>query len=371
MNAIIDFNFANLNADMLLAEASKLHASDLHISVGLPPVCRINSRLVHLGDKILSPDDTELLVDSVLSKNQKNILEEKGEIDISYTASGNFRCRLNVFKQKGTYSLAFRLLNPEIKGFKELRLPAVLEDLCALNRGLVLVTGPTGTGKTTTLAAMVDWINVHRDCHIVTLEDPIEYIHQHKRSIVSQREIGLDSISYTNALRAVLRQDPDVILIGEMRDLESIAIALTAAETGHLVLSTLHTIGASKSIDRIIDVFPPYQQQQIRTQLSMVLQGVISQQLIPQADGNGRVVATEIMIATPAIRTLIRDNKTHQITNVIQTSGKQHMKTMDSSLLDLFTQGLITAEDAIGYSVDTENIKKQIEQLMHYNKGVL
>jgi len=362
MNALIKFDFDYLNVDKLLAETITYHASDLHISVGLPPVCRINSRLVHLGDKILTPGDTENLVNSILNANQKNILQERGEIDISYTSSDYNRCRLNIFRQKGCYSLAFRLLNPEIRGFKELKLPMVLEDLCALHRGLVLITGPTGTGKTTTLAAMVDWINTHRDCHIVTLEDPIEYVHKHKKSIVNQREIGLDSLSYSNALRAVLRQDPDVILIGEMRDLESIAIALTAAETGHLVLSTLHTIGASKSIDRIIDVFPPYQQQQIRTQLSMVLQGVISQQLIPQADGNGRVVATEVMLATPAIRTLIRDNKTHQITNVIQTSAKQNMKTMDASLLELYRQGLITADDALGYSVDPENLKKQLSQ---------
>lgn len=366
MKVIMDTNvFASMDIDKLLAEISKLHASDLHISAGLPPVCRINSRLVHIGDRILSPDDTRLLVDLVLNENQKKILMEQGEIDISYTASGNQRCRLNVFRQKGCYSFAFRLLTPEIRGFKELMLPSVLEDLCALHRGLVLITGPTGTGKTTTLAAMVDWINTNRDCHIVTLEDPIEYVHQHKKSIVNQREIGQDSMSYANALRAVLRQDPDVILIGEMRDLESIAIALTAAETGHLVLSTLHTIGASKSIDRIIDVFPPYQQQQIRTQLSMVLQGVISQQLIPRADGKGRVVATEVMIATPAIRTLIRENKTHQISNVIQTSGKQQMKTMDSSLLELYMRGLISAEDALGYSVDTENMKKQLSQLIH------
>jgi len=366
MNTVIKINSAHLNVDNLLALTSEYHASDLHITVGLPPVCRINSRLVHLGDSILSSKDTELIVDSILNENQKKLLIEQGEIDISYTAAGNYRCRLNVFRQKGNYSLAFRLLNPEIRGFKELKLPLVLEDFCALNRGIVLITGPTGTGKTTTLAAMVDWINTHRDCHIVTLEDPIEYVHQHKKSIVNQREIGLDSMSYSNALRAVLRQDPDVILIGEMRDLESIAIALTAAETGHLVFSTLHTIGASKSIDRIIDVFPPYQQQQIRTQLSMVLQGVISQQLIPHANGKGRVVATEIMMATPAIRTLIRENKTHQISNVIQTSGKQHMKTMDSSILDLLNQGMITAEDALGYSVDSENMKKQ---LLYYNKG--
>ena len=361
MNSALKIDRTMFSINKLLAETSKRNASDLHISSGIPPVCRINSRLVKLGDKILTPEDTELLANSVLNEQQKNVLKEQGEIDISY--AGDFRCRLNVFKQKGSYSLAFRLLNPEIKGFKELMLPSVLEDFCKLNRGLVLVTGPTGTGKTTTLAAMVDWINTHRDCHIVTLEDPIEYVHQHKKSIVNQREIGQDSLSYANALRAVLRQDPDVILIGEMRDLESISIALTAAETGHLVFSTLHTIGASKSIDRIIDVFPPYQQQQIRTQLSMVLQGVVSQQLIPHLNGTGRIVATEIMMTTPAIRTLIRENKTHQISNAIQTSGKQNMNTMDSCILDLLKQGLIKTEDALGYSVDIDNMKKQLSQL--------
>jgi twitching motility protein PilT len=252
------------------------------------------------------------------------------------------------------------MLNPIIKDFKALGLPPVLEDLCSLNRGLILITGPTGAGKTTTLAAMVDWINSNRDCHIVTLEDPIEYVHEHKRSIVNQREIGYDSLSYANALRAVLRQDPDVILIGEMRDLDSISIALTAAETGHLVLSTLHTIGASKTIDRIIDVFPPFQQQQIRTQLSMVLQAVISQQLIPTVDGRDRALATEIMITTPAIKNLIRDNKIHQISNVIQTSGKLFMKSMDASLLDLVRENRISIENALAYASDPEYMKRML-----------
>lgn len=256
--------------------------------------------------------------------------------------------------------MAIRMLNPVIKDFKSLGLPMVLEDLCSLKRGLILITGPTGAGKTTTLAAMVDWINTHRDCHIVTLEDPIEYVHVHKKNIVNQREIGYDSLSYANALRAMLRQDPDVILIGEMRDLDSISIALTAAETGHLVLPTLHTIGASKTIDRIIDVFPPFQQQQIRTQLSMVLEAVITQQLITTADGSGRVVATEVMIATPAIKNLIRDNKIHQISNVIQTSGKHFMKSMDMSLLELVKEGKITPEAALAYATDTEYIKRML-----------
>lgn len=341
----------------LLEETANRQASDLHISVGLPPTCRVNGRLIPIINHNITPFDTAYYVDMLLNEQQKDFLNNQGEIDVSLSSFGDYRCRLNIFKQKGYYSMAFRMLNPEIKGFEELNLPSVLEELCLLNRGLILITGPTGTGKTTTLAAMVNYINEHRDCHIVTLEDPIEYVHQHKRSIVNQREIGQDSRSYANALRAVLRQDPDVILIGEMRDLESISIALTAAETGHLVLSTLHTIGASKTIDRIIDVFPPFQQNQIRTQLSMVLQSVISQQLIPKACGTGRIVATEIMITSPAIKNLIRENKIHQITNVIQTSGKENMKSMDASLLDLLRQGLISYEDAVGYATDPQYIK--------------
>ena len=349
-----------IDINQLINETTQLNASDLHLSVGIPPTCRINGKLVPLGSSPLTSNDTAFYVEDILNDHQKNMLDSKGEIDISFSSFRSCRCRLNVFKQKGVLSLAFRMLNLEIKGFDALGLPPMLADFSALNRGLILITGPTGTGKTTTLAAMVDWINTHRECHIVTLEDPIEYIHQHKRSIVSQREIGQDSSSYSNAIRAVLRQDPDVILIGEMRDLESISIALTAAETGHLVLSTLHTIGASKTIDRIIDVFPPYQQNQIRTQLSMVLQGVISQQLIPRQDGTGRVVAAEVMMTTPAIRNMIRENKVHQISNVIQTSGKQSMKSMDTSLLELVKQNKISLEDALGYAIDPDFMKTQL-----------
>lgn len=344
----------------LIEETLRYHASDLHISVGIPPTCRINGHLRPLPYDRVEPRDTEAYVSQLLNESQMEHLLKTGEIDISISSFEKYRCRINIFRQKSWFSLAIRMLNPIIHDFKTLGLPAVLEDLCSLNRGLILITGPTGAGKTTTLAAMVDWINSNRDCHIVTLEDPIEYVHQHKRSIVNQREIGSDSISYASALRAVLRQDPDVILIGEMRDLDSISIALTAAETGHLVLSTLHTIGASKTIDRIIDVFPPYQQQQIRTQLSMVLQAVISQQLITTVDGTGRVLATEVMIATPAIKNMIRDNKIHQISNAIQTSGKLFMKSMDISLLELVKAGKISVEDALAYASDPEYMKKML-----------
>ena len=349
-----------MDIQKLIEESTKRHASDLHISVGLPPVLRINGHLSALDYEALKPEDTEEIVNSILNEQQQNLLKLQGDIDISFSTIGSYRCRLNIFMQKGCYSLAFRMISTEIKGFSELNLPTIIEDFCSLNRGLVLITGPTGTGKTTTLAAMVDWINTHRDCHIVTVEDPIEYVHQHKKSIVNQREIGRDANSFSNALRSVLRQDPDVILFGEMRDLESISIALTAAETGHLVLSTLHTIGAANTIDRIIDVFPQHQQHQIRTQLSMVLQGVVSQQLIPLKNGNGRIVATEIMMSTSAISNLIRENKTHQINNVIQTSAIKSMKSMDSCLLELLKQDKISVEDAIGYSVDPTYMIKQL-----------
>ena len=256
--------------------------------------------------------------------------------------------------------MALRIIPLEIPTMQQLGLPSVLSDLTRLPRGLILVTGPTGSGKSTTLATMIDQINRERNVHILTLEDPIEYLHRHQKSIVNQREIGSDSQSFSNALRGALRQDPDVILVGEMRDLDTISIAITAAETGHLVLSTLHTLGAAKTIDRIIDVFPPYQQQQVRVQLASVIQAVISQQLLPKADGKGRVAAHEIMIATPAIRNLIREDKIHQIDTSIQTGGKFRMQTMDSSLVDLYNRGLIRKDIALTQAVNQEEIKKYI-----------
>jgi twitching motility protein PilT len=281
-------------------------------------------------------------------------------MDFSFSISGLHRFRINAFKQRGSYSLAIRLVNSRIPNFEELGLPPIVNEFTKKNSGLIIVTGPTGSGKTTTLASMINKINQERTTHIITLEEPIEYLHRHQRSIVNQREVGSDTKGYAPALRAALRQDPDIILIGEMRDLETIAIALTAAETGHLVFSTLHTVGAAKTIDRIIDVFPPYQQQQVRFQLSTVLQGVISQQLIPNEDGSGRVAAVEIMVITPAIQNLIRESKTHQIPNAIQTGARQGMKTMDQALIDLYREGYISKENAFLYAVDFEYMKNFI-----------
>ena len=342
----------------LLKKSAELGASDLHITVGLPPISRIHGHLQRLSEERLTPSDTEGFIKKLLTDAQMKIVEEKGELDFSVSVFGMYRYRINAYKQRNSYAAAMRLVESNIMDFNQLGLPASLADFCYKNRGLILVTGPTGSGKSTTLAAMIDLMNRTRDCHILTLEDPIEYLHKHQKSIVNQREIGNDSKSYSSALRSALRQDPDIILIGEMRDLETIGIALTAAETGHLVLSTLHTIGAAKTIDRIIDVFPPHQQQQIRTQLSMTLQGVISQQLIPRSDKKGRIAAIEIMMASPAIRNLIREGKTPQINNVIMTSARLGMRTMDNSIAEFYQQGKITKDDAILHCTDLEYIKR-------------
>ncbi|MDF2593459.1 MAG: type pili twitching motility protein PilT, partial [Clostridia bacterium] len=333
-----------------------------------------------IGEKKLQPEDTLGMVKQLLTEKQWHRLEKKGELDFSISRTGLGRFRINAYRQRGSYGLAIRALAVRIPSMEELKLPMILKDLAMKQRGLILVTGPTGSGKSTTLASVIDYINMQRSCHILTLEDPIEYLHRHNLSMVNQREMGHDSFDFANALRAALRQDPDVILVGEMRDLETIAIAVTAAETGHLVLSTLHTVGAAKTIDRVIDVFPPHQQQQIRVQLASELEGVISQQLLPTADGVGRVAAFEVMTATPAIRNLIRENKTHQIQSVIQTGTKfgmktmdSHqiqsviqtgtkfgMKTMDSSLIELYKNGIVTQEMALDYSVDREYMEKTI-----------
>jgi len=344
----------------ILRKAVELKCSDVHISVGMPPAVRLNGSLVRISDEPLTSDQTQQFARALLNDEQWQVFQERGEIDFSLSIAGVHRFRVNAYKQRGSCSLAIRLVNLRIPGFEELGLPPVVQEFAYKKSGLVLVTGPTGSGKSTTLAAIVNKINMERAAHVITLEEPIEYLHRHQKSIVNQREVGSDTKSFAAGLRAALRQDPDVILIGEMRDLETISIALTAAETGHLVLSTLHTIGAAKTIDRIIDVFPPHQQQQVRFQLSTVLEGVISQQLIPRKDGTGRVAAVEVMVVTPAIRNLIREGKTYQITNVIQTGARLGMKTMDQALLELYSKGAISKEDALVYSVDMEHMKALI-----------
>lgn len=344
----------------LLSKTIEKKASDLHITVAVPPMVRVNGSLQRLGDQSLTPQDTIDIANQMLSEKQLQDLEARGELDLSYSNPGLGRFRVNIYKQRGSYGIAIRVVSLKIPTIEELGMPSVLYELARKQRGLILVTGPTGSGKSTTLAAIVDYINKERSCHILTLEDPIEYLHKHAKSMVNQREIGSDSTNFAVALRSALRQDPDVILVGEMRDLETMSIALTAAETGHLVLSTLHTIGAAKTIDRIIDVFPPFQQQQIKVQLSTVLEGIISQQLLPKADGSGRVAALEVMVTNTALKNLIREGKTHQIQSLIQTGGKQGMKTMDASIAELYRKGLITREAALTHAVDKEMLERYL-----------
>ena len=332
------------NIQNLLEMAVNNNASDLHLTAGVPPVMRIYGELVFTKMDILTPKSTGIFAGEVLNEKQKMVLEQEGQIDLSLSLAQIGRFRVNVFKQWGSIGLAIRLIPYQIPCLEELHLPPILRTLAGKESGFILVTGPAGSGKSTTLASMIDIINTERSCHIITLEDPIEYLHKHKQSIVNQREIETDSQSFSAALRAALRQDPDVILVGEMRDLETISTAITAAETGHLVLSTLHTNGAPQTVNRIIDVFPPYQQQQVRIQLANTLLGVVSQRLIPRVDRQGLVPAVEVMISTPAIKNLIREGKTHQIYSSIQTGSKYGMQTMESSVYELYDRGLISSD---------------------------
>lgn len=344
----------------LLSETIIKGGSDLHLTVGVPPMIRISGNLERFGEEILREDDVREFAQEII-KEKFEEYEKCGEIDLAYSVANIGRFRVNVFKQRGSDALALRVVSTKIPTLEMLNFPDVLKELCGKKRGLVLVTGPTGSGKSTTLAAMIDEINKMRNEHILTLEDPIEFLHTHKKCIVNQREIGRDSISYNKALKASLREDPDVILIGEMRDLETISIAITAAETGHLVLSTLHTIGSAKTVDRIIDVFPEHQQQQIKIQLAAVLQGIISQQLIPSVDGK-RKAALEIMIITPAIQNQIREGKTHQIQTAIQTGAAKGMKTMDMALASLVKNEEVEFNIAREYAID----KQMFDKLLMY-----
>lgn len=334
-------------------------ASDLHIAAGYYLTMRIDGKLVKVDDKLLTAEDTFNIAKQVLSERKLEAIEEKGDADLSMSVADAGRFRLNIFKQRGSFGLAIRAVSLTIPSLEELGLPPKLRDLTREKRGMILVTGPTGSGKSTTLASMIDIINNERNNHVITLEDPIEYLHRHKNCIVNQREMGSDFSNFAQGLKSCLRQDPDVILLGEMRDLESIEIALTAAETGHLVFSTLHTIGAPATVDRIIDVFPPHQQQQVAIQLANVLVSVVSQQLLVK-NGGGRTVATEVMIATPAIRNTIREKKTHQIMSSIQTGAKYGMHTMDSNLMELYKKDQISKQTLFNACIDKEYIKRFI-----------
>lgn len=344
----------------MLRVAKEAGASDLHVTVGVPPKMRVNGKLITMDFPKMLPVDTASLLLEIMNEQQRAKFEEKGEHDMSFSIPNLGRYRVNAYKQRGSVAIALRLVGTQVPSAEELGVPDSVMELYQRKRGLLLVTGPTGSGKSTTLAAIIDKINTNRECNVITLEDPIEYLHQHKQSMVNQREIGLDSQSYANALRAALREDPDVILVGEMRDFETISVAITAAETGHLVLSTLHTIGAASTVDRIIDVFPPHQQQQIRVQFANVLEAIISQQLIPKADGFGRVAAFEVLHANHAVRNLIREGKTHQLLSVMQTNRKMGMIVMDEAITQLYNTGKISKDMAIQFAQDPDAMANKL-----------
>ncbi len=336
-------------------------ASDLHLTVGLPPMLRIAGRLTPTEYPRLMPEMIKRLVYSILNDKQKEKFEKEWELDCSHGVRGFGRFRVNLYKQRGVVGAALRAIPSSIPSREELNLPPIIDDLVKRPHGLILVTGATGMGKSTTLACMLDKINNSKSVHIITIEDPIEYIHPHKKAMVNQRELGYDTQTWTNALRATLREDPDVILVGEMRDLETIGGALTAAETGHMVFSTLHTSDAAQTVDRIIDVFPPHQQVQIRVQLAGVLEAVISQQLIPHVSGVSRVPACEVLIATSGLRNLIREGKSHQIYNALQTGAKQGMQTMEQSLYELCMANQITFDEAMNHTMHPEDLQRMLE----------
>ena len=338
-----------LTIQELLQRAYDEKASDLHVTIGIPPVYRVNGQLKQYGEVIVTEEMVSRMVQDILPVYKEGEFEDKGETDFNYSLEGLCRFRINAFHQRNASAIAARLIPSEIPTIESLNLPRVLYDLAEKPQGLILVTGPTGSGKSTTLAAMIDYINENKSKHIITLEDPIEYLHTHKKSIVNQREVGIDTGSFANGLRASLRQDPDIILVGEMRDLETISTAITAAETGHLVFATLHTSSAPTTIDRIIDVFPPHQQGQIRIQLANVLQGIVSQRLFIRKDKAGRVAATEILVSVPAVTNLIRNEKIHQIPSVMQTNRALGMHTLETSIQALVSSGKVSLEEVRPY----------------------
>lgn len=353
-----------LTLDVLFQLMKSKNASDLHLTVGVPPILRIDGKLFQTPYDVLTSERIQNLIYAVMSEDQKERFESTNELDFAITLKSFGRMRVNLYRQRGSIGVAIRSIPFEFKTFRQLGLPAAVDSLVHMTKGLVLVTGPTGSGKSTTLASIINFINEHYGYHIMTVEDPIEFIHEHKRSIVNQREVGQDTKDFATALRYVLRQDPDVILIGEMRDLETTQQALNAAETGHLVFGTLHTSDAMQTINRILDMFPPNQQEQARTQLSFVLEAVISQQLLQTADGKGRILAPEVLLATPAVRALIRDKKIEQLVHTMQTSQQQGMKTMNQSLGDLYLANKITYQEAVFHSGDVNDLKAYLEQRM-------
>lgn len=350
----------DVHIDELLMEMIQKGSSDLHICVGVPPIIRVDGQLIALSYEKFSPVQTQTMIYEILSDMHIQRFEDTWELDLSYTLKDVSRFRVNVFKDKGAVVAAFRLIPMKVPTIRELGLPLVLETITRKPRGLVLVTGPTGSGKSTTLASMINQINAERNQHIITIEDPIEYLHQHRFSIINQREVGQDTKEFASALRAALREDPDVILVGEMRDLDTMSNAIRAAETGHLVFATLHTNSAASTVDRIVDSFPATQQEQIRLMLSNSLEAVLCQQLLPRAGMPGRVCCMEIMIATPAIRNLIREAKSHQITSIIQTGASAGMQTMDQHLRDVYQKGLVTYDDAMMRAMNQDELKNMI-----------
>jgi len=352
-----------MDLNQLLQITNERQASDLHIVCGVPPVLRVHGDLVLLEEfgKTM-PQTARMLAYGVLNEEQIRKFEQECELDFSFGVPGLGRYRVNVHKQRGSIAIAIRRLESAIRSWEELGLPPIVEKMALLEKGLVLVTGGTGSGKSTTLATMINIINTREKCHIITVEDPIEYLYSHNLSVIEQREVSSDTLSFANALKYVLRQDPDVILVGEMRDLETIAIAITAAETGHLVLGTLHTTDAVQTIDRVIDVFPAYQQQQVRIQVALTLQGVICQQLMLRKDKSGRVAVVEAMVVTSAIRNLIREGKTHQIYSSLETGAKLGMQSVDTALADLASHGIISEEDALLKARDVEGLKRRMEK---------
>lgn len=346
-----------VHLDEILRMAYERKASDIHITAGLPPMMRLDGELVGLPYSVLRPQDTQRLLYEVLNDDQITKFENTKELDMGYTVKGLARFRCNVYQQRSATAAALRVIANRIPSFEELRLPPIIREIAKRSSGLVLVTGPTGSGKSTTIASMIDDINENRSAHIMTIEDPIEYLHKHKKCMVNQREMHEDTYSFHNSLRAVLREDPDIILVGELRDLETIEAALTLAETGHLVFGTLHTRNAPSTIDRIVDVFPADQQEQIRVLLSNTLEGVISQQLLPKL-GGGRVASLEIMLGIPAIRNLIREGKTHQMYSIIETNSNQGMQTMDRCLADHFRSGAVAYDECLMRAVDKESFAR-------------